>query len=120
VRHRIEAGGERGAGFGDALPAIDRLFFVARLHGRPTAVTARQSDYVALAGRRPRHVAGRIRIERRTLASGALPQHAAQAQENENREREENDGVDIEHSRMLPGRRLLTDRARRGQAPPPL
>ena len=42
-------------------------------------------------------IACRIRIIGRPLAAGALSQDAAKPQENEHRERQEDDGIDIEH-----------------------
>ena len=50
-----------------------------------------------LSRRRPHRLARRIGIVGRPLAPGALAQHAAQAQEDEHCERQEYDGVDVEH-----------------------
>ena len=76
---------QRSAGF-------DRLGWFRR------AVSARaigQSDDLVCG--RPHRFARRIGIVRRPLPAGALAEHAAQSQEDEHRERQENDGVDVEH-----------------------
>jgi len=48
-------------------------------------------------GRGTRRFARGERIVRRPLPAGALPEYAAQAQENEYRQRQKNDGVDVKH-----------------------
>ena len=93
---RVEPGGERRAGFGDALPALARRHRLGRLSraaGFRRAVGQRDDFF----RRRPRRLARGIRIVRRPLAPGTLAEHAAQAQENEYRQRQEYDGVDVEH-----------------------
>ena len=92
---RIEAGGDGGAGLGDALPALDRLGGRGRrLRGGFRRAIGQGDDFFR---RRPHRLARGIRIVRRALAAGALAEHAAQAQEDEHCERQEYDGVDVEH-----------------------
>ena len=95
-------------GFGDALPAIDRL---GRLGGFCAGVgRAARQRHDLVAGRRPDRAAGRgIGIVGRPLAPGALTQHAAQPQENEHRQRQEDDGVDIEHVSHAPEAAVVSD-----------
>ena len=46
----------------------------------------------------PAHgIPGRVRIVRRPFAAGTLPENAAQLQENEDRKRQKDDGVNVEH-----------------------
>ena len=67
-----------------------------------------------LVGRRASHrVAGRIGIIGRPLAAGALPQNAAKPQENEYCERQEDDGVNIEHVSILSASLSASGRAGR-------
>src|SRR5262249_42128312 len=56
---------------------------------------AGKRHYVVIRG--TPHVTGRIRVVGRPFPARALAQDAAQAQENEYRQRQKNDGVDIEH-----------------------
>ena len=56
----------------------------------------RQGDDL-VAGGAPYGVARRIGIIGRPFPAGALPEHAAQPQEDEHCERQENDGVKVEH-----------------------
>ena len=92
----VEPGGDARPALGDALPAIRRR---RRRLGLPRCRfrrTRRQGhDFVVC--RAAHGVARRIRIIGRPLAAGALSQHAAKPQENEHRERQEDDGVDVEH-----------------------
>ena len=64
--------------------------------GRRIGAARRQAHHLVV-GRGARGLARRIGIVRRPLASGALAKHAAQPQENEDCERQEDDGVDVEH-----------------------
>ena len=62
--------------------------------GRFSVTIGQRNDFF---GRRAHRFARRVRIVRRTLPAGALAKHASQSQEDEHCERQENDGVDIEH-----------------------
>ena len=91
---RIEPLRQRRAGLGDALPAFrgfDRLG--RRRRGRLVDHRPRdRHDVVVLAAL---HDVGSRTIIRRPLASRALSENAAQAQEDKYGQRQENDGVDI-------------------------
>ena len=80
---------------GSAMP-FQRSAGSARLGGllRHRARGRQRHDLVVGGGR---GIARGIRIVGRPFAPGALAEHAAQAQENEHRERQENDGVNVEH-----------------------
>ncbi len=116
ARDGVETGRQRRARLGDALPAIDRLDRLGRLLRGVGRAARQRHDLVA--GRRRPDGAGRggIGIIGRPLAAGALAEHAAQAQENEHRQRQENDGVDIEHVSHAPEAAVLPKRSRRNQA----
>ena len=88
--------GQRRARLGDALPAIDRLDRLGGLLRGIGSAAGQRHDLVARGGP---DGAGRggIGIVGRPLTAGALTEHAAQAEENEHRQRQEDDGVDIEH-----------------------
>ena len=63
-----------------------------------------------LVGRRAAHrVARRIGIVGRPLPPGPLAQNAAKPQENEYGERQEDDGVDVEHVSILSASRMTDD-----------
>ena len=106
----VEAGGKRRIRQRDALPAIHRLTVFRRLLQFRAA--GRQRDDFIVGGATHR-VARRVRIIRWPLASGPLSKHAPQSQENENRERQEYDGVDIEHVSEALGSRADQFRAER-------
>ena len=85
---------QRRAGLGQILPAVGRRRHVRR--GRQRRLidhsTGHRNDIVVL---RPlHHVAGGA-IVRRLLASRALSKDVAQTQEDEDRQRQEDDGVNI-------------------------
>ena len=66
--------------------------------GFAAAVSAvRFGSATTFSGRRPHRLARGIGIVRRPFPAGALAEHAAQPQENEHCERQENDGVNVEH-----------------------
>ena len=73
---------------------------------RRLAAAAGQRDDIVVGA--AHGVAGGIGIIGRPLAAGALAQHAAQAEENEHRQRQENDGVDVEHVALAFGCRDRT------------
>ncbi len=89
----IEPTGDRRALLGDALPAFARVgnleWFLRALGG-----ATRQCHHIVVGGATTR-VASGIRVIRRPLAAGALPEHASQTQEDEYRQRQEDDGVYI-------------------------
>src|SRR5215831_7513145 len=92
----VEAGRNCRAGFSDTFPAVRRHFrWLSRLRGSCFGVTIRQRDDLFRRG--TNGFARRIGIVRWTLPASALAEHASQSQENEHRECQENDGVDIEH-----------------------
>jgi hypothetical protein len=95
----IEAGCRRRTGFGDALPAQGRICRLHRLgrFGRRDGLGLPRQGHDLLARRRPDRLTGGIGIIRRPLAACPLAEDAAQAQENEHRKRQEDDGVDVEH-----------------------
>ena len=90
----IEAGGERRARFGDALPAIGGCDIGARRLRRLVDHGTRHRDDIIVV-LRPLHDGGRGAIVRRPFAARALAEDAAQAQEDEDRQRQEDDGVNI-------------------------
>ena len=91
----IEPGGKRRAQRGDTFPAFAGFDRLGRLGRGGFRRAVRQRD--DLLGRRPRRLARGVRIVRRPLPAGTLAEHAAQAQKDENRQRQEYDGVDVEH-----------------------
>jgi hypothetical protein len=92
---RIEPGGHRRSGLGDALPTLARLRGVDGFLRGLTA-SAGQRHHIVI-GRPAHRIAGGIGIIRRSFAARALAQHASQAQEDEHRQRQKDDGIDIEH-----------------------
>ena len=95
ARNRVEAGRDGRAGFGDPLPALGRFRRLDRLLGGLGGAAGQRDDVVV--GRPAHRIARRIGVIRRPLSAGALAEHAPQAQEDEHCQRQENDGVDIEH-----------------------
>ena len=91
----VETRREHGAGFGDALPALARRDRFGRLHrGRFRRSIGQGDDFFS---RRSPRLARGVRIVWWPLPAGTLAEHAAQAQEDEYRQRQEYDGVDVEH-----------------------
>jgi len=92
---RVEPSSDRRAGLCNAFPALGRLGRLDRLL-RGLAAPAGQRHHIVI-GRTAHRIAGRIRVVRRPFATRALTQHASQAEEDEHRQRQKDDGVDIEH-----------------------
>ena len=93
-QHRIEPDRGRRARLRDAFPALRRLR-IGRGLDRPFRGARRQAHHIVV-GRGAGGFARRIGIVGRPLAAGALAEHAAQPQEDEDCERKENDGVNVE------------------------
>ena len=97
--------GQRGARLGQVLPAVGR-------RGAGSAVGANGAWSITLPGMgndvvvwgTPHRIA-RGAVERRPLAARPLSQHAAQPQKDEDRQRQEDDGVDVNTSYSLSGLR---------------
>jgi len=58
---------------------------------------ATRQGYDIIVGRAAHRIARRIGIVRRPFSARALAKHAAEAEEDEHRQRQKDDGVDIEH-----------------------
>ena len=86
--------GQGRAGLGQALPAIGRRDHVRRRHQRRLIDhrARHRNDIIVL---RPLHHVARGAIVGRPLVSGALSEHVTQAQKNKDRQRQEDDGVNI-------------------------
>jgi len=86
---------QRRAGFGQAFPAIGRRGHICRRRQRGLIDyrAGHRNHLVVLL--RPLHDVARRAIVRRPFASGALSEHIAQSQEDEDRQRQEDDGVNI-------------------------
>ena len=67
---------------------------------------SRRQGHDLVVRRAAHRIACRIRVVGRSLAAGALSQDAAKPQENEHCERQEDDGVDIEHVSYLSASRM--------------
>ena len=90
----IEPLRERRARLGDLLPAVGRRGHLRRRRQRGLVDhRARHRNDIVVLG--TLHDIGGGAIIGRPLAPGALSQDTAQAQENEDRQRQEDDGVDI-------------------------
>src|SRR4029453_7806073 len=84
------------AWFGNSLPTFARsIRLLGRLGCRRFCRAIRKRNYFFC--RRSYGLAGGIGIVRWTFPACTLAHHAAQSQEDENCERQENDGVDVEH-----------------------
>ena len=90
----VETLRQRRARLGNALPAVGRRRHIrGRRQRRLIDHRARHRHDVVVLG--TLHDVGRGAIIGRPFASGALSEHAAQAQEDEDRQRQEDDGVNI-------------------------
>src|SRR5262245_66555349 len=92
---RVEPGGDRRARLADALPTLGGYWRLDRLL-RSLPAPAGQRHYIVI-GRTAHRVAGGIRVVRRPFATRALTQHTSQAEEDEHRQRQKDDGINIEH-----------------------
>src|SRR5262249_13955412 len=100
MRDGVETGGNRRSRLRDTLPSLFRIGSWRRGCRRLAAAAGQGYDVVVGAAH---GVARGIGIIGRALAAGALAQHAAQAEKNEHRQRQENDGVDIKHVALALG-----------------
>src|SRR6476659_6206912 len=93
-RDGVESLSERRARFGQTFPAIGRRHGVCRGRQR-RLVDHRPGHRNHVIVLRPLHHVARSAIVRRPLVSGALSENVAQTQEDEDRQRQEDDGVNI-------------------------
>src|SRR5262245_39433498 len=91
---RVEPGGDRRARLGDALPALGGFGRLDRLLRGLTAPAGQR--YHIVIGRTAHRVAGGIRVVRRPFATRAATPKTSQAEEDEHRQRQKDDGVTIE------------------------
>ena len=93
---RIETRRDGRSALGNILPALGRRL---RDFDRPRRRfgRSRRQRHDLVACRAAHGIARRIGIVGRPFAAGALAQDAAQPQENEDRKRQKDDGVDVEH-----------------------
>ena len=95
MRHNgIKPLSERSAGFSQAFPAIGRRNHIRRRRQRRLVDDrTRNRDHIIVLC--PLHHVARSAIVGWPLVSGALSEHVTQAQEDEDRQRQEDDGVNI-------------------------
>src|ERR1700716_720816 len=88
----IQPLGKRGAGLSQPFPAVGRRHHVrGRRQRRLIDHRARHRNHVVVLC--PLHHVARSAVERRPFVSGALSEHIAQTQEDEDRQRQEDDGI---------------------------
>jgi hypothetical protein len=109
ARDRIETARQCGAGFGDALPAFPRLGRFGGLLGGIGRSAARQGHHLVVGAD---GIARGIRVVGRPFPAGALAQNASEAQENEHCERQEDNGVNIEHVSHAPEAAIVAEAPR--------